>query len=929
MKSNWKNKILCGLCLLMLSFGFTGCSGCNKNTPNPDSDVTQESEEKEFSLNYHIYELALYDSFQLKVKDYDGLTWSSDQPNVVSVAPDGTVTANGYGSATVTVTHGTKTDNCIFTVPDEGLVPTIKTNTADEGIALLKGDTFALECAVDFDGTQFTDATFTFSSSDTATVSIGNDGKLKAEKLGEAVITVKASWRNFDEVYLTKNIPVAVNPDLSIELTAETNTLSTVTEKIDGKSYSNVCDIAYTVKIDGVDKTSETALEWVSSDPSVATVTDGVVTAHARGTAEITAQYTVEGKTYVSLPISIQAVAPTKALNSSRFVYNVNDNEQTGLTIEELQGEVYSVTTVLQDYTELCEIKSGTVTLDKKYLDTLRGYEDFKIETPIYSYVFKAVFATHIISNADELKTLLDSYYCNFNDDTKESTEGWYVVVTQDFSYNNSVGHGSYDSRFRGTFDGMGHTISNVTVAANGGMFGGLEGTIKNLAVDGLTATQSNCFLLAGCLYGGTVDNVFVRGSFLVPSNCGFVRLYGGSVSNCIVNITYPEGGEGAAYGEKDVTDVTNPENATVISNSYAIGNAAKFRPYDSQTTVYSTTEAFLSACAKDITLANGFNEYWSGDAYGINFQKTPVVTLTATEKERLIKTEDFTLNTAELLGDTVEYALIDNERVEVSQDGILQFKLSDFTKGETHVVQIRGNGKIIKQPFIIPTHQIGTWTEFTAFLDSYNAEKGNGSVNTASWYVILTDDIDCGNNTYGMAGFSFWKGTFNGLGHSVSNIQLWGQGGLLGRPDAGGVIENTAFLDIRATVADSYLLTGYAQGGIVRNVYLQGEFTTATTHGAMRNEGSGTVENVIVNAQFADGSTAPMFSKKGNVVLTEAYAIGNATAYVDGDTTTPVYKNVEEFLTAKGASLTAENGWNEYWSMKDGSLYFGDNKVE
>ena len=334
MKNNWKNTFLRALCVCVLVCGTVGVTaGCNnQNTPNSSVEET----EKEFSLNYHIYELALYDSVQLKVKYYDGLTWSSDNADVVSVSEDGVVTANAYGSATITVTCGDKTDSCIFTVPDEGIVPTIKTNTADEGIALLKGDVFALSYGIVFNGAEYSDATFTFSSSDADVVSVNEDGKIKAEKLGEAVVTVKASWRNFDEVFLVKNIPVVVNPDLSVELTAETNVLATVTEEIDGENYSNVCNIEYTVKIDGVDKTLDMTVEWISSDKNVATVENGVVTAHARGEAEITALCTVEGKTYASIPVQIQAIAPKKVLTDSRFVYKVT--EQTELKIENLQA---------------------------------------------------------------------------------------------------------------------------------------------------------------------------------------------------------------------------------------------------------------------------------------------------------------------------------------------------------------------------------------------------------------------------------------------------------------------------------------------------------------------------------------------------------------------------------------------------------------
>ena len=73
------------------------------------------------------------------------------------------------------------------------------------------------------------------------------------------------------------------------------------------------------------------------------------------------------------------------------------------------------------------------------------------------------------------------------------------------FIYNNFV-----DCGLTGTFDGNGHTISNLSIGS-GGLFGVInEGTVKNLGLSDISFYASDAAALAWYTYGGSIENVYI-----------------------------------------------------------------------------------------------------------------------------------------------------------------------------------------------------------------------------------------------------------------------------------------------------------------------------------------------------------------------------------------------------------------------------------
>ena len=198
------------------------------------------------------------------------VTWSTNNSSVATVNDKGTVTAVSSGSATITVTtdDGGKTANCSVSVCAK-ISPVTSIELDKTSVTLKVGQTVTLKATVKPDDA--TDKTVTWSSSDESIATVA-DGVVTAKKVGKATVTAKAGDKT-----ATCAITVEATPVTSIELdktSASMKVGQTVTLKA-------------TVKPD--DATDKTVI-WSTTDATVVTVSNGVVTAKKVGTATIKAK---------------------------------------------------------------------------------------------------------------------------------------------------------------------------------------------------------------------------------------------------------------------------------------------------------------------------------------------------------------------------------------------------------------------------------------------------------------------------------------------------------------------------------------------------------------------------------------------------------------------------------------------------------------
>ena len=204
-------------------------------------------------------------------KDADNQTviWSSTNGSVASVS-NGKITALAPGSTTITAKSddGGFTASCSVTVVAKIInVSSLSLSIAE--LTLTEGDSETIIATVKPDNA--TDKTVTWSTSDESIATV-DGGKITAIKEGTATITAKAGDK-------TATCKVTVEKKVIAVETVELD--KSKIELTEGESATLVA----TVKPDDA---TDKSVTWSSSDPEVATVEEGAVTALKEGTATIT-----------------------------------------------------------------------------------------------------------------------------------------------------------------------------------------------------------------------------------------------------------------------------------------------------------------------------------------------------------------------------------------------------------------------------------------------------------------------------------------------------------------------------------------------------------------------------------------------------------------------------------------------------------------
>ncbi len=194
--------------------------------------------------------------------------WSNTNPAVASVSESGLVTALGGGSDTIIVTteDGGYSDSCFLTVT----VPVSGVELERADTIILVDDAYQMQHTVlPLDATN---QAVTYSSNNTSVVSITEDGWLTAIASGSATITVKTVEGSYRA---------------TCKVTVEDHAITGVNLRVDHIAlYPNESYILNAVVAPA--NANKQMLVWSSSDEYVATVDEGVVTAHSAGKATIT-----------------------------------------------------------------------------------------------------------------------------------------------------------------------------------------------------------------------------------------------------------------------------------------------------------------------------------------------------------------------------------------------------------------------------------------------------------------------------------------------------------------------------------------------------------------------------------------------------------------------------------------------------------------
>ena len=195
------------------------------------------------------------------------VTWSSSNTAIVAVE-GGKVTAIKEGTATITAKAGEQTASCEVTVTNK-VIPVESVSLDRTSLELIRGESEQLTATVKPDNA--TDKTVTWSSSNTSVVDVDQKGEVRANNAGSAYITARAGGKSA-QCLVTVTVPVE---KLSLDRTSATLKV--------GES------VTLTASIKPSDATDK-SVTWSSSNPAIAKVENGTVTAISEGSATITAR---------------------------------------------------------------------------------------------------------------------------------------------------------------------------------------------------------------------------------------------------------------------------------------------------------------------------------------------------------------------------------------------------------------------------------------------------------------------------------------------------------------------------------------------------------------------------------------------------------------------------------------------------------------
>ncbi|MGE5701058.1 MAG: Ig-like domain-containing protein [Clostridia bacterium] len=210
------------------------------------------------------------------------VTWKSSAPQIASVDQNGRVTARAKGEAVITVTtvDGNLTATCVVIVIADPEV--VRLEAVDKGLLLKPDQSFVPKVYAVYDDGERVNITndrqnITYQSSNTSIVSVKGALLRTGSKEGEAVLTIRYAGVETDVVVIvTKSKLKSLKPSVKkLELgVGEVETVSLNVYLSNGKTI-DVTKLA----------------TWKSSNPQVATVEGGMVTAREKGVVSLTASF--------------------------------------------------------------------------------------------------------------------------------------------------------------------------------------------------------------------------------------------------------------------------------------------------------------------------------------------------------------------------------------------------------------------------------------------------------------------------------------------------------------------------------------------------------------------------------------------------------------------------------------------------------------
>lgn len=477
------------------------------------------------------------------------VVWTSSNESVATVDENGLVTAISNGTAVITATSVKEPEKyvtCNITV-NNGAVAEI-TLTSPENVSLELGGTAKIDASV-------TIGELTYTSSNSAVATVDANGNITAVTVGTTEIRVQAT----DSEGIFEIVTVTVNPAPAVS----------ITNKADA---ADAIQVGGSLSLTATPNRSDGEIQWSSSDESVATVSNGTVTAVAVGKATITVTYNAAGE---SVSDSVQVTVYDGAF--IEFALNARsvsvggdwkiDYSSAGGTVEWASSNP-EIATVDADG-NVHGIAVGktiiTATVDGK-------------PTTMVIHVYEKVAGATEVSTEAQFQAMGNGVYYIVND---IDFEGATVNTLSEFV----------------KVDGLGYKVTNFRTPK---LFTQFQGYMRNLEISCVLNGNGNFDGLFGTWIGGqdgTVENCIFHITFSGNANqCAFVHhIFNGTAKNIILYVSVENG----AGGQKFPAWYENP-NGTV-NNMFVVKGSGSYSAVNGAT---EKTEA-------DLKNASTFDESW------------------------------------------------------------------------------------------------------------------------------------------------------------------------------------------------------------------------------------------------------------------------------------------------------------------------------
>ena len=317
-------------------------------TPKPTPDPVPTAS---ISLDRNELTLKIKGTYRLiaTVKGTKGsVTWTSSDTSVASVNSNGVVTAKKEGTTLIKVSVNDIYASCVVKVVNDTVNETsISLNKSN--IELIAGESSSI--SVTFHPSNTTDKSVTWSSSN-ASVANYKDGLIYGYKEGKCTIT--ATSRNGKKASV--NVAVkkeTVVPTIRIDV-SETKVSIPVGEK------KNVTATVYP------SNATSTTLTWSSSNPQVATVSNGLITGVKEGNCIVTVKNNAGTKADISVTVTANNVKPTKVtLNKTSATLASTKKITLTATVEPSNADNKAITWSTSDKS-IATVENGVVTAKKE-----------------------------------------------------------------------------------------------------------------------------------------------------------------------------------------------------------------------------------------------------------------------------------------------------------------------------------------------------------------------------------------------------------------------------------------------------------------------------------------------------------------------------------------------------------------------------------